>query len=77
MIDSRVIPENRWVTIWIGLLDAASESALPALLAKRKLSGRSIDSHMLIAMSKAPWVWALVSWASDSEHERVEQLAKS
>lgn len=74
MIDSRVIPGDRQVIIWIGLLEAGNGEALTNLMAKRKLADTTFDSHLLIAMGSTPWVWASLSWVSDSYHQLLQSL---
>jgi len=77
MIDSRAIPDNRQVTIWIGLLEAGNGQALTELIARRKHAGIAVDSHLLIAIQRSPWVWALVSWIGEEQHQLMQTLAKS
>jgi hypothetical protein len=77
MIDSRAIPDDRQVTIWIGLLEEGNGKALTDLMAKRKLAGTTVDSHLLIAMRHSPWVWASVSWISESQHQLIQTLRES
>ncbi len=77
MIDSRVIPEERWVTVSIGLLEPGNGSALMDLVAQRRRSGTIVDSHILIAMGNTPWVWASLSWLSDAKHQELLALEES
>lgn len=76
LIDSRALPNDRQITVWIGLLEPGNGSALGEILEKRKSSDTMHDSHLLLAMSVTPWVWALVSWVSDSWQQQIEDLKK-